>query len=112
MYEIWWIFLFFLLLQVNGNAVNSSTYQISNLAEIYQKQNFIVVNASHELMVYFDGQFTLLVRLGPSFHGSVCGMCGNNNGDPTDDKTRPNGERAQNDIAFGNSWKSNTSGPG
>ncbi|XP_060721114.1 alpha-tectorin-like isoform X2 [Tachysurus vachellii] len=99
-------------IKVNGNAVNSSTYQISNLAEIYQKQNFIVVNASHELMVYFDGQFTLLVRLGPSFHGSVCGMCGNNNGDPTDDKTRPNGERAQNDIAFGNSWKSNTSGPG
>ncbi|GAA6096266.1 alpha-tectorin-like isoform X1, partial [Tachysurus ichikawai] len=39
-------------------------------------------------------------------------MCGNNNGDPTDDKTRPNGELAQNDIAFGNSWKSNTSGPG
>ncbi|XP_060720764.1 alpha-tectorin-like [Tachysurus vachellii] len=99
-------------IKVNGNAVNSSTYQISNLAEIYQEQNFIVVNASHELMVYFDGQFTLLVRLGPSFHGSVCGMCGNNNGDPTDDKTRPNGERAQNDIAFGNSWKSNTSGPG
>ncbi|KAK2864905.1 hypothetical protein Q7C36_004059 [Tachysurus vachellii] len=98
--------------KVNGNAVNSSTYQISNLAEIYQEQNFIVVNASHELMVYFDGQFTLLVRLGPSFHGSVCGMCGNNNGDPTDDKTRPNGELAQNDIAFGNSWKSNTSGPG
>ncbi|XP_047672157.1 alpha-tectorin-like isoform X20 [Tachysurus fulvidraco] len=99
-------------IKVNGNAVNSSTYQISNLAEIYQEQNFIVVNASHDLMVYFDGQFTLLVRLGPSFHGSVCGMCGNNNGDPTDDKTRPNGELAQNDIAFGNSWKSNTSGPG
>ncbi|XP_047672189.1 alpha-tectorin-like isoform X2 [Tachysurus fulvidraco] len=98
--------------KVNGSAVNSSTYQISNLAEIYQEQNFIVVNASHDLMIYFDGQFTLLVRLGPSFHGSVCGMCGNNNGDPTDDKTRPNGEVAQNDIAFGNSWKSNTSGPG
>ncbi|XP_058260767.1 alpha-tectorin-like [Hemibagrus wyckioides] len=98
--------------KVNGNAMNSSTYQISNFAEIYHEQNFIVVNASHELMVYFDGQFTLLVRLGPSFHGSVCGMCGNNNGDPTDDKTLPSGELAPNDAAFGNSWISTTSSPG
>ncbi|KAK3508570.1 hypothetical protein QTP70_032905 [Hemibagrus guttatus] len=98
--------------KVNGNAVNSSTYQISNLAEIYHEQNFIVVNASHELVVYFDGQFTLLVRLGPSFHGSVCGMCGNNNGDPADDKTLPSGELAPNDASFGNSWTSTNSSPG
>ncbi|XP_046691095.1 alpha-tectorin-like isoform X4 [Silurus meridionalis] len=95
--------------KVNGVEVDSSAYHINNLAEIYQEQNFIVVNASHELMVYYDGRYTLLVRLGPSFHGSVCGMCGNNNGDPTDDKTLPNGELAPNDVVFGNSWKSNIS---
>lgn len=103
---------FFLLLQVDGNEVDSSAYQTSHLADIYHEQNFIVVNASHEVMVYFDGHFTLLVRLGPSFHGSVCGMCGNNNGDPTDDKTLPDGALALNDAVFGNSWKSDISSPG
>ncbi|XP_053087183.1 alpha-tectorin isoform X3 [Pangasianodon hypophthalmus] len=98
--------------KVDGKEVDSSAYQISHLAEIYHEQNFIVVNASHELMVYFDGRFTLLVRLGPGFHGSVCGMCGNNNGDPTDDKTLPDGALAPNDAVFGNSWKSNISSPG
>lgn len=92
--------------------MNSSVYHISHLAEMYQEGNFIVLNASHELMVYFDGQFTLLVKLGPRFHGSVCGMCGNNNGDPTDDKTQPDGALALNDAVFGNSWKSNFSRPG
>lgn len=92
--------------------MNSSIYQISHLAEIYQEQDFIVVNASHELIVYFDGRFTLLMRLGPSFRGSVCGMCGNNNGDPIDDKTLPDGALAPNDTVFGNSWKSNISSPG
>lgn len=92
--------------------MDSSAYQIRNLAEIYHEQNFIVVNASDKLLVYFDGRFTLLVRLGPSFRGSVCGMCGNNNGDPTDDKVLPNGQLAPNDAAFGNSWISATSSPG
>ncbi|KAM9434734.1 alpha-tectorin [Clarias gariepinus] len=98
--------------KVDGNEVEASTYQISHLAEIYYEQNFVVVNASNELLVYFDGRFTLLVKLGPSFRGSVCGMCGNNNGDPRDDKTLPNGTLAMNDAVFGNSWKSNISSPG
>lgn len=102
----------FLLFQVDGNEINSFTYQISNLAEIYQEQNFIIVNASRELIVSFDGRFTLLVKLGPSLHGSVCGMCGNSNGDPVDDKTLPDGALAPNDTVFGNSWKSNISSPG
>ncbi|XP_035380960.1 IgGFc-binding protein-like [Electrophorus electricus] len=98
--------------KVDGNIVNSSAFQISYLAEVHQELNFVVVNASSKLLVYFDGRSTLSVRLGPRFRGSVCGVCGNNNGDPTDDKTLPSGALAPNDTAFGNSWKSNTSSPG
>ncbi|XP_072530492.1 alpha-tectorin-like [Salminus brasiliensis] len=98
--------------KVDGTDVDSSAFGIGQLAEVYREQDFVVVNASSELMVYFDGHFTLLVRLGPSFHGSVCGMCGNNNGDPADDKAMPNGVLAPSDDILGNSWKSAMSTPG
>ncbi|XP_072530588.1 alpha-tectorin-like [Salminus brasiliensis] len=98
--------------KVDGTDVDSSAFGIGQLAEVYREQDFVVVNASSELMVYFDGHFTLLVRLGPSFHGSVCGMCGNNNGDPADDKAMPNGVLAPSDDILGNSWRSAMSTPG
>ncbi|KAI4881806.1 hypothetical protein NFI96_003653 [Prochilodus magdalenae] len=98
--------------KVDGNDIDSSGFQISYFAEIYQEHDFVVVNASNELMVYFDGRYTLLVRLGPIFQGSVCGMCGNNNGDPADDKAMPNGALAPDDNVFGNSWRSDISDEG
>ncbi|XP_062843713.1 alpha-tectorin-like [Trichomycterus rosablanca] len=98
--------------KVDGNHTDSLPVQLGQIAEIYQEQNFVVVNASSELMVYFDGSMTLVVKLGPSYRGSVCGMCGNNNRDPADDKTMPNGTFAPNDNDFGNSWRSDTSSPG
>ncbi|XP_062843794.1 alpha-tectorin-like [Trichomycterus rosablanca] len=98
--------------KVDGNHTDSLPAQLGQIAEIYQEQNFVVVNASSELMVYFDGSMTLVVKLGPSYRGSVCGMCGNNNQDPADDKTMPDGAFAPNDHEFGNSWRSDTSLPG
>uniref|UniRef100_A0A3B4BRA6 Alpha-tectorin-like n=1 Tax=Pygocentrus nattereri TaxID=42514 RepID=A0A3B4BRA6_PYGNA len=98
--------------QVDGTDMDSSAFQIGNLAEVHQEQNFVVVNASNELMVYFDGRYTLSVKLGPSFQGSVCGMCGNNNGDPADDKAMRSGALTPNDNVFGNSWKSINSAAG
>ncbi|KAL6460893.1 hypothetical protein MHYP_G00308590 [Metynnis hypsauchen] len=98
--------------KVDGTDMDSSAFQIGSLAEVHQEQNFVVVNASNKLMVYFDGRYTLSVKLGPSFHGSVCGMCGNNNGDPADDKAMPSGALTPNDNVFGNSWKSINSAAG
>ncbi|XP_017538296.1 alpha-tectorin-like [Pygocentrus nattereri] len=98
--------------KVDGTDMDSSAFQIGNLAEVHQEQNFVVVNASNELMVYFDGRYTLSVKLGPSFQGSVCGMCGNNNGDPADDKAMRSGALTPNDNVFGNSWKSINSAAG
>ncbi|XP_049329888.1 alpha-tectorin-like isoform X9 [Astyanax mexicanus] len=98
--------------KVDGTDIDSSAFQIGQLAELHQENDFVVVNASSELMVYFDGRFTLLVRLDESFHGSVCGMCGNNNGDAADDKAMPSGALAPSDDEFGNSWRSEISTQG
>ncbi|XP_049329391.1 alpha-tectorin-like [Astyanax mexicanus] len=98
--------------KVDGTDIDSSAFEIGQLAEFHQENDFVVVNASSELMVYFDGRFTLLVRLDESFHGSVCGMCGNNNGDAADDKAMPSGALAPSDDEFGNSWRSEISTQG
>ncbi|XP_073723307.1 alpha-tectorin [Misgurnus anguillicaudatus] len=97
--------------KVNGNYSDSAS-QAHNLVAVYEEQGFVVVNAFNKLLVHFDGHSTLLVRLSQSYHGSVCGMCGNYNGDPADDIASPNGDLAPNDNDFGNSWISDTSTPG
>lgn len=81
------------------------------LAQVVRQASYIVVDAI-DLIVQFDGQSTLLVRIGQNRENRVTGMCGNFNNDPADDKVLPNGTSAQNDNDFGHSWKANTSQPG
>ncbi|XP_030611107.1 IgGFc-binding protein [Archocentrus centrarchus] len=96
--------------KVNGNDVSLPT-TVGTLTEVARQGSYIVVDAS-DLLVQFDGQSTLLVRLGQNRQNRVTGMCGNFNNDPSDDKVLPNGTLAQNDNYFGHSWKSPTSQPG
>ncbi|XP_059181151.1 IgGFc-binding protein-like [Centropristis striata] len=96
--------------KVNGNAASLPT-TVGTLAEVVREGSYIVVDAI-DLIVQFDGQSTLLVRLGQHCQHRVTGMCGNFNNNPADDKVLPNGTMARNDNQFGHSWKSNTSQPG
>ena len=98
--------------QVDGQDNNANSIQVGSLAQLTREAGFVVVNASGELVVQFDGRSRLLVRLSPNYHQSVCGMCGNHNNNPADDKVLPNGTLAQTDRQFGQSWKSDASSPG
>lgn len=98
-----------LSLQVNGIYISLPAFQINDLVEVHEEQGFVVINAFNKLMVNFDGDSILVVRLSQSFNGSVSGMCGNFNGNPEDDKELPCGGLAPNDTVFGNSWKSDIS---
>ncbi|XP_062388334.1 IgGFc-binding protein-like isoform X3 [Sardina pilchardus] len=98
--------------KVDGQDNNANSIQVGSLAQLTRESGFVVVNASGELVVQFDGRSRLLVRLSPDYHQSVCGMCGNHNGNPADDKVLPNGTLAQTDNEFGQSWKSDASSPG
>ncbi|XP_042364316.1 alpha-tectorin-like [Plectropomus leopardus] len=95
--------------KVNGSEVSLPT-TVGTLAQVVRQENYIVVSAD-DLIVQFDGQSTLLVRVGHHRQNRVTGMCGNFNSDPADDKVLPNGTSAQNDNHFGHSWKSPTSQP-
>uniref|UniRef100_UPI0037E75E0D alpha-tectorin-like isoform X3 n=1 Tax=Semicossyphus pulcher TaxID=241346 RepID=UPI0037E75E0D len=98
------------IVKVNGSRVSLPT-TAGTLAQVTREGSFIEVNAG-DLIVQFDGHSTLLVRIGKNLYSKVKGLCGNFNGDPSDDKVLPNGTLAQNDYHFGHSWKSITSQPG
>ncbi|KAG7492169.1 hypothetical protein MATL_G00012210 [Megalops atlanticus] len=97
--------------QVDGHEVSIPS-AIGYIAGVSFERGFVVLNTSNDLMVHFDGRSTLLVRLGQNHRGSICGMCGNFNGDPYDDKVLPNGDMALTDEEFGDGWKSDISSAG
>lgn len=101
-----WLVLFSELwsFQVNGAEASLPT-SAGTFGQVTRQGSYIVFDAD-DFIVQFDGRSTLLVRIGQQYQNRVTGMCGNFNGDPTDDKALPNGTLAQNDNHFGNSWKS------
>uniref|UniRef100_A0A3Q3MIT6 Uncharacterized protein n=1 Tax=Mastacembelus armatus TaxID=205130 RepID=A0A3Q3MIT6_9TELE len=70
--------------QVDGNEVTLPT-NAGTLAQVLRQGSYIVVDAI-DLIVQFDGQSTLLVRIGQNRKNKVSGMCGNSNNDRSDDK--------------------------
>ncbi|CAK6971012.1 alpha-tectorin-like [Scomber scombrus] len=93
--------------EVNDAEVSFPT-TAGTLARVLRQGSYVIVDAG-DLEVQFDGLSTLLVRIGQNRENRVTGMCGNFNSDSADDKVLPNGTLAQNDNAFGHSWKANTS---
>ncbi|XP_072326165.1 alpha-tectorin-like [Scyliorhinus torazame] len=93
---------------VNGTTV-LTPHNIPSLATISHVDGFIVVDAVNNVEVHYDGRSTVLVRVGPEYANRLCGMCGNFNGNLTDDKVLPTGQRARSDNEFGNSWKTENS---
>uniref|UniRef100_A0A3Q3BEZ5 VWFD domain-containing protein n=1 Tax=Kryptolebias marmoratus TaxID=37003 RepID=A0A3Q3BEZ5_KRYMA len=95
---------------VNG-AEESLPTSAGSFGQVTRQGSYIVFDAV-DFIVQFDGRSTLLVRMGQHYQNRVTGMCGNFNGDPTDDKVLPNGTLTQNDNHFGNNETPIRSGDG
>ncbi|XP_069804640.1 IgGFc-binding protein-like [Dendropsophus ebraccatus] len=72
---------------------------------LYQSGGSVVIETDFTLKVYYDWNSNLQVYISSSFYGSVCGLCGNYNGNPSDDLMTPAGTQAPDLINFGKSWK-------
>lgn len=68
----------------------------------------LTVRTKANMEVQFNGASSVFIRVGPEYRNQLCGMCGNFNGDASDDKALPSGDKALNDAQFGNAWISNT----
>ncbi|CAJ1061894.1 IgGFc-binding protein-like [Xyrichtys novacula] len=76
-----------------------------------QLQHRHAVIETHFVKVSFDFSSTVKVHLASSYNNAVCGLCGNMNGDPSDDMMLPNGEQAATANEFGVSqWVADVEG--
>lgn len=57
------------------------------------------------LLVTYDWDCQLTLSLPTRFQDQVCGLCGNYNGDPSDDFLTPDWDQAPDALQFANSWK-------
>ncbi|KAM3921837.1 IgGFc-binding protein-like [Leptodactylus fuscus] len=65
----------------------------------------VVVKTDCDLTVMYDGRNYLRVDVPGTYRGSVEGLCGNNNRDPSDDFTTSDGRIAKSPEEFGEHWK-------
>ncbi|XP_058252073.1 zonadhesin, like isoform X1 [Hemibagrus wyckioides] len=64
-----------------------------------------VLSTDFGLIVQFDGVHHVEITVPGDYFNKVCGMCGNYNGNFSDDDLMPNGQPAKDVIELGNSWK-------
>ena len=54
--------------------------------------------------IFWDGRFRVDVTVSTTWQNKLCGLCGNYNGDSSDDFGTPDGTLAMTPNSFGNSW--------
>uniref|UniRef100_A0A8C5WH93 VWFD domain-containing protein n=1 Tax=Leptobrachium leishanense TaxID=445787 RepID=A0A8C5WH93_9ANUR len=72
---------------------------------IFLSGNNVLVTTDFGLTVKFDGNHRVEVTVPGQYADKVCGICGNFNGDATDDFLNPNKELEANSADLGNSWE-------
>ncbi|KAM8746516.1 zonadhesin, like [Acanthopagrus schlegelii] len=90
--------------QVNGTVVVPPISSIGGI-QIYLSGKFVVLETSFGLRVRFDGNHHADVTVPTTYNDLLCGMCGNFNGNPTDDNLKPDNKPAANTNELGDSWQ-------
>ncbi|XP_066299037.1 IgGFc-binding protein-like [Branchiostoma lanceolatum] len=63
-----------------------------------------VLLTNFSVEVFYDGSHSVKVKVPSDYWGQMCGLCGNYNGDTSDDYMTPDGTIVGDWTTFGNSW--------
>lgn len=66
-----------------------------------------MIDTPQDIQVRYNRFNTLSITMGPRLQNKVCGLCGNFNGDPTDDYITSRGKPAVSALELAQSWKTN-----
>ncbi|KAH0631331.1 hypothetical protein JD844_005619 [Phrynosoma platyrhinos] len=93
------------IILVNG-ATTFLPFRLENdgMWAYYHGDN-IVVQTDFGLFVTFDQLYHLIIKVPDTYHGQMCGLCGNYNGRSRDDLFLPSGQPAMSISAFATAWK-------
>ncbi|NXP78171.1 ZAN protein, partial [Ramphastos sulfuratus] len=88
---------------VNGRRVNLPVF-IEKKISIQSSGGYVLLETDFGLWVRYDGNHYAEVSVPSDYSGLLCGLCGNYNGDPSDDNIKPNGDTASGSNDLGQSW--------
>ncbi|NXK53985.1 FCGBP protein, partial [Chauna torquata] len=89
---------------INNQLVNLP-YRHARKVSIYRDGQDAVVETNFGLTVTYDWQSQVTVSVPGTYADALCGLCGNYNGDKSDDMTMKNGQVTSKPDALGQSWK-------
>ncbi|XP_006823484.1 uncharacterized protein LOC100366837 [Saccoglossus kowalevskii] len=88
---------------VDGSFVNPPV-TVTQFLKIEFAGYWLIVRTGHGMIIYWNGYSTVYVYLSNTLQGDVSGLCGNFNGNPSDDWTKANGVLTSSVNDFGDSW--------
>lgn len=91
--------------QVDGIRQNLPVTLASGKISVHHSGSAAVLDTDFGLRVSYDWSHYVTVRVPGTYTGSLCGLCGNFNGNVTDEFTSASGEIVSSPVLFGNSWK-------
>ncbi|XP_061446246.1 zonadhesin [Rhineura floridana] len=107
---------------VDGQRVTLPVFLAGRQVSVRLSGTFALVQTDFGLWVRFDGNHHMEVSAPATYMGQLCGLCGNYNGQTSDDNLMPNGTSAgENAEKLGESWQipdagdtgcTNSGGPG
>lgn len=92
-------------LQVNGVLTALPVSVAGGRLSVTHGASKAVLAADFGLQVSYDWNWRVEVTLPSSYHGAVCGLCGNMDRSPSNDQAFPNGTLAPAIPIWGGSWR-------
>lgn len=92
-------------LQVDGQLLNLPVKLGDGEVSVFQRGLTAVVETNFGLIVSYDWNWELIIKLPSSYYGSVCGLCGNFNGNNGDELQNPAGKTVSSVIEWSKSWQ-------
>nr|XP_040022015.1 IgGFc-binding protein isoform X1 [Gasterosteus aculeatus aculeatus] len=92
---------------VDGELVNLPVRLDEGESEVsvFQRGHTAVVDTNFGLVVSYDWNHEVVIKLPSSYYGSVCGLCGNFNGNNRDELQNPAGKAVSSVTEWGKSWQ-------
>ncbi|XP_066438472.1 mucin-5AC-like [Eleutherodactylus coqui] len=79
--------------------------------KVRQMGLYMVIETAISLVVMWDRKTTIYVKIDPKFKGKLCGLCGNFDGDTSNDHITRSQSVVGDVVEFGNSWKASPKCP-
>lgn len=95
----------FFSLQVDRQLLNLPVELGEGKVSLLQQGRSAVVKTDFGLVVSYDWNWHLVIKLPSSYYSSVCGLCGNFNGNRSDERQDPAGKAVSSVIEWGKSWQ-------